>query len=476
MLEKYRILKLHWRLLIPLVVMMWLIIGVTMTYFIEHEKQRQQENLENRLLNINNTVITAYENGADLQSTVKFIRLFTDDTALTPLMLTVYNADYEIIADNFGKTIMLYDSLGRPRQNLLDLIDSGGSTTLKYFERNDQPIMVSAKASNDGRIYTFAALPFESEVVSFMRTDRMVWIVVFAMALLTSLLAYVGVRAVCRNVYSLRDYVHAIATDNLTDVNTLRFSKDELGDVLRDITALYRDKMNAEQAKTSHEHQIVLNVSHELNTPLGIIKGYIDTVLEDPDMPADIRQKFLLKANISIERLANLTTDIRTLMRLDDTTTSTEMTPVNVKKFMTGLTEDIIYSHIAEDMNFNFDIPDDIIVSANESWLANVILNLISNSARYSNGTSINLSYEGEADGQHIFAFSDNGIGVPEEHLDHLFDMFYRVDKGRSRKKGGTGLGLTLVKRIINSMGGDITVDNAIPSGLKFTITLPVAQ
>ena len=96
--------RLHWRLYFPLVAMLWLIIGITIFYFVSHEKNRQQQNLENRLLNVNNTVIEAYNNGVNLQETVNFIRLFTDNTTLTPLRITVYDKYGTMVADNPATT------------------------------------------------------------------------------------------------------------------------------------------------------------------------------------------------------------------------------------------------------------------------------------------------------------------------------------------------------------------------------------
>ena len=106
------ILQLHWRLFLPLVGLLWLTIGITIIYFVNHEKHRQRENLENRLLNVNNTVISAYGNGADLQKTVDFIKLFTDETTLDPLRLTVYDDNGNMVADNPEATILLRDSTG----------------------------------------------------------------------------------------------------------------------------------------------------------------------------------------------------------------------------------------------------------------------------------------------------------------------------------------------------------------------------
>lgn len=105
-------LRLQWRLFFPLVGLLWLIIAITMTYFVNHERQRQKENLETRLLNVNYTVVDAYERGVDLQETVNFIRLFTDHTTLSPLRITVYNDRGEMIADNPEATINLFDENG----------------------------------------------------------------------------------------------------------------------------------------------------------------------------------------------------------------------------------------------------------------------------------------------------------------------------------------------------------------------------
>ena len=87
----------------------------------------------------------------------------------------------------------------------------------------------------------------------------------------------------------------------------------------------------------------------------------------------------------------------------------------------------------------------------------------------------MSLQWEGIEDGAHIFTFSDDGVGVDGEHIDRLFDLFYRVDFGRSRKNGGFGLGLPLVRRIFDAMRGTIAVENATDGGLRYTFTLPVA-
>ena len=328
-LNKY-ILRLHWKLFFPLIGLLWLIIGITIGYFVTHERQRQKENLENRLLNVNNTVVDAYERGVDLQKTVDFIKLFTDKTTLAPLRITVYDNNGKMIADNPAETIRLYDDKGHPDQRLLKLLDSNGNATIQDMVYNNNKSMVSSKMSKDGKIYSFAALPYKGEVIDFLSIDPMVWLVVIGLGILSSIVAYLGVRAVCQNVYSLRDYANAIASDQLPDnIDSLNFSKDELGDVSRNLLTLYRDKLHAEQEKIHHERQIGMNISHELNTPVGIIKGYLDTVLNDDNMPDEIRTKFLVRAKHNVDRLANLASDMSMVMRLQENEKGIKTSAIN---------------------------------------------------------------------------------------------------------------------------------------------------
>lgn len=126
-------------------------------------------------------------------------------------------------------------------------------------------------------------------------------------------------------------------------------------------------------------------------------------------------------------------------------------------------------------MTFGYNIPVDCRILGHEPLLSNAILNLIYNAAQHSGGTRITLSWIREENDKHIFKFSDNGKGVPTEHLPHLFDLFYRIDVGRTRKDGGSGLGLPLVQRIITYFGGEIKVENGGEGGLIFTFSIPSA-
>lgn len=439
-----------------------------------HERQRLKDNLENRLLNVNSTVVEAYENGAELQKTVDFIKLFTGQTTLDPLRITVYADNGEMIADNMETTIHVFDKNGNMIPEFRSLWENMGGVYVHDMALEHDRFMVCSKASPDGKIHSFAALPYNERVLRFFGIDPMIWVVVFGLGILSSVLVYLGTKAVCRNVYALCDFADAISSNQIPDnIGSWNFSNDELGDVSRKLLLLYREKLQAEYEKIHHERQIGMNISHELNTPISIIKGYLDTIIANPDMPGDVKMNFIVRAHHGTERLIRLIKDVNMVMRLQEKGLSLECEAIRFHKIAEKLSEYINEEGIAGGMMFDYYVPDDCVVTGHEPLLMNAMLNLTYNAVRHSEGTRISLRWLRTEKGFEVFSFSDNGVGVPEEHIGRLFDMFYRVDGGRSRKKGGSGLGLPLVDKIMTAMGGGISARNADTGGLEFIFTLP---
>lgn len=470
-------LRLHWKMFLPLIGLLWLIIGIAIFYFVSHEKQRLKDNLENRLLNVNSTIIEAYERGAELHNTVDFIKLFTGQTTLDPLRITVYNDNGDMVADNSGRTIHIFDA----NRNLIPEFESLWNNTGRIYVRDmalgEDKFMICSKTSPDGQIHSFAALPYNETVLKFFGTDPMIWVVVFILGVFSTVLVYLGTKAVCRNIYALRDFAEAISSNQIPgNVDSWNFSKDELGDVSRKLLLLYQEKLQVEHEKTVHERQIGMNIRHELNTPISIIKSYLDTVLSDPNMPENMRNRFLVCAQQGTDRLIRLIGDVNMVMRLQETGRTLECEAIRFYDIATKLAEYINQDNIANDMKFDCDIPGNCMVMGHKPLLLNVMLNLTYNAAQHSEGSKITLSWLREENGLEMFSFADNGVGVDEEHLNRLFDMFYRVDSGRSRKKGGSGLGLSLVHKIIVAMGGNIKAQNRSAGGLEFIFSLPKVE
>ena len=229
----------------------------------------------------------------------------------------------------------------------------------------------------------------------------------------------------------------------------------------------------ANEEKARIKRQVANNLNHELKTPVGIIKGYLDTIISDPGMPDELRINFLKKTQAHTDRLAELLRDVSIITRLDEGASQVELTDFDFHDLAYNLANDLEISHLNGNMDFDYDIPFDCYIKANYTLVSAALLNLVKNAAAYSKGTEITLKITGEDDKFYWFSFSDNGCGVPEQHIPHLFERFYRIDEGRARKSGGTGLGLPIVQSTFTTMGGTISVHNIKPSGLEFRFSLP---
>ena len=189
-------------------------------------------------------------------------------------------------------------------------------------------------------------------------------------------------------------------------------------------------------------------------------------------MSADQRNYFLSKTKANVDRLISIINDMSMMMRLEDAKSTIQMSEIDFYDMVSNFADEMIQSGIMGDMTFDVDLPPDCRVVGNQDLINGFLSNLTKNALAYSGGSKVSLSMIGKNDEFYIFSFSDNGSGVANEHLAHLFERFYRVDKGRSRKLGGTGLGLPIVKNSINTMGGSVSVRNRKGGGLEFIFTL----
>lgn len=233
-----------------------------------------------------------------------------------------------------------------------------------------------------------------------------------------------------------------------------------------------RIRREQEMKQTLMRRQLTQNISHELKTPVASIMGYTDTILSNPNMAQETRNRFIERTHVQAHRLATLLDDLSVLNRVDYAPHVISMHRVNVSQVVADITQDVAISIKEKDMRLNNYLPEDIIINGNESLIYSIFSNLIDNSIKYAgNMTTIDiLAYENGDNWQ--FTFSDNGEGVPEEHLQHLFERFYRIDTGRSRSMGGTGLGLAIVKNAVIHHNGSISVKNNREGGLEFKFTL----
>lgn len=231
--------------------------------------------------------------------------------------------------------------------------------------------------------------------------------------------------------------------------------------------------ISRQEEESRMKRQLTQNVSHELKTPVSSIQGYLETILSNPDLSPDKRQFFLERCYSQSTRLTGLLRDISVLNRLDEASEMFDLTEVNITKLIAEIqkecSQDMEEKHITSEII----LPGDPTVFGNNSLLYSIFRNLYDNVIAYA-GENIRITVNcyKEDPKYYYFSFSDNGVGIPEEHINRIFERFYRVDKGRSRKIGGTGLGLSIVKNGVNFHKGQISAKSSPGKGVTFFFTL----
>lgn len=218
--------------------------------------------------------------------------------------------------------------------------------------------------------------------------------------------------------------------------------------------------------------ELTQNISHELKTPVASILGYTDTILDNPQMDDQTRQQFIERTHAQAQRLTALLQDLSTLNRMDYATDVLSMERVDISVMMADIVEETALAVASKRMQLKNRLPQDVSIDGNWSLVYSIFRNLVDNAINYAGeGTTMELSAVDKGNCW-AFTFKDNGVGIAEKHLPHIFERFYRVDKGRSRSMGGTGLGLAIVKNAVLLHGGQITVTNISSGGLQFDFTL----
>jgi two-component system phosphate regulon sensor histidine kinase PhoR len=236
--------------------------------------------------------------------------------------------------------------------------------------------------------------------------------------------------------------------------------------VFHDITDLKRVEVM--------RRDFVANVSHELRTPLTSIKGYAETLCEEGIEKEPQAQSFAQIILKHANRLSVLVHDLLSLTQLESQSTPITRSEVDLNRILDAAI--LVVKPTAEGKNLNIateSIPEKTMVWADRDQIGQALVNFLDNAVKYTpGGGSITVSVT-DAEDEVQVTVADTGIGIPREHLNRIFERFYRVDKNRSRELGGTGLGLSIVKHIIQSHGGRVWVNSELERGSAFSFSLP---
>lgn len=239
--------------------------------------------------------------------------------------------------------------------------------------------------------------------------------------------------------------------------------------VLHDITK-HRQLDNMRQ-------EFVANVSHEIGTPLTTIKGYAELLLDGAIDDKPVAMDFLKEINVAADRMKILRDDLLDLSRFDTKVNKLNKEDVNLVSLVSGCCRQNLIVADNKNQNIVFNPPEKpMFIYADPGRINQVITNIMSNAMKYSdNGSTINIKLS-ETEKYYHLEIQDNGIGMPKEALDRIFDRFYRVDKARSRAMGGNGLGLAIVKEIMDAHDGSIKVYSELGKGTTMVLIFPKSE
>nr|BFF39350.1 ATP-binding protein [Tenacibaculum mesophilum] len=271
---------------------------------------------------------------------------------------------------------------------------------------------------------------------------------------------------------------------SILDVNDLKRNK-----VTTDIEALTKSVQEYVEGKSeeiasltqrdSFRRDFLGNVAHELKTPLFTVQGYILTLIEGAAEDKEILEKYLERANKGVERLTSIVKDLDMIAKLETEGMKMNMQTFNIIELIQNVFDLFEMKAKKRNITLRFDRVYDFphLVKGDVERIEQVLINLVVNSIKYGRvGGITTVSVEPYNQHKLIIKINDNGEGIKQEHLSRLFERFYRVDQSRSREQGGSGLGLSIVKHIIEAHNETILLKSVHGQGSEFSFTLEKAM
>lgn len=398
-----------------------------------------------------------------------------------------FEAHFNDVAETSGYDLALYDSSGALVNFYPDTISFSaylpGDTQeilksreeIPWIPRNeDSEKLISyiylSQSTNNAAFIRLSQ--YKDEVYEPIKTIR--WIIYYGMFISIGLVIIVSVwmaQYLTKPITQIKNAAQNIAdgdVDQQIDLNR----NDEFGtlaDSLNQMAMKLREDTEQIKRYAEHQRQFFADITHELRNPLHTISASLE-MLELDGISEEKRQQYRKNARSQVERINRLFKDLLILQRYDSDEYFIEEKTFDLATISQHMQE--WHGEIAEEKGLNLEIDTRPCKTVGDPGkLEQVVDNLISNAIKYTNEGTVALRYFKE-NGQVVVEVEDSGIGISAEHLERLFDRFYRTDKARSRDKGGTGLGLAVVKSILNAHGTDIEVESQPGEGSVFRFRL----
>lgn len=449
-------------------------------YQYQREKEYKIDILHSRLQMYNYEMVQTL--GKDSLTNQHLFHDYVKRHSMEGLRVSVIDKDGRVILDSYSGNV---DTLGNhlQRKEIQQALHNGNGYDIKRISQSTHETYFYS-ATRLGNIIVRTAVPYSAELTRSLQADNTYIYFAIALTLLLGIVLYLSTHRISRHIGYLREFaVKAEKGEELDHELERRLPDDELGDISHTIIMLYWKLRHSEEDKVRIKRQLTQNAAHELKTPAASIHGYLESILDNPDMPDEKKKHFLERCYAQSERMNKLLFDMSALTKLDEMDDNQsqirqEYRRVNVVQIINSVLDDTALQLQDKGIAPSLQVPQHVEVQGDQSLIYSIFRNLVDNVIAYASGASRLdiVGVEVEVEGRHFYEFtvSDNGVGVEPQHLEHLFERFYRVDKGRSRKLGGTGLGLAIVKNAVAAHGGTAT---ALPTpGGGLTVRFSIAR
>jgi len=454
--------------------LLMLIVGTLAGLFLEHQRRNSIElQIEQELLHY---AASARELMIESKATTtsQFDQLANRLGRATTSRITIIALDGQVLGDSklSLNEVRLVENHGQ-RPEVLEALTTGKGIYRRYSTTLETEML-------------YVAIPFgEPETTGTVRAAKPLSEVSFAITELRLTLIFTGLIALLLAIIlsglashlltgTLRKLIRhakslpAGSHSSHDDIELLAGSFDHLAKKLEShITELRRMERD--------QRQFIANASHELRTPVAVIRANAETLLDGAIEDKVMGPKLLQALNRNAERLALILSDLLNLARLDAKQTHLNMTELQLTDYVTHTVETLEILAEKRSISITIDLDESSTLKADPHALQQILLNLTENAIKYAAPPSGEVTIKSQQQGgQLLITVADNGPGIPESCREKVFQRFYRIDSGRSREVGGTGLGLAIVKTLVESMGGEVGVRPVEPTGSLFWLTLPL--
>lgn len=340
-----------------------------------------------------------------------------------------------------------------------------GSTT-SQFEPVYYPLIKSGEKIGEVRVKFYGPIFYmQNELVFLDIVNKIILGIGVLLILASTIMGFIISRSIIRPINKLMTkakYMSKGEYDKKIEINTDILEINDLINSINNLSQSIKEQENIRKRLTG-------DISHELKTPLTNIQSHLEAMIDGIWEPTEER---LISVKEEAERLSSLVSDMQKLNKYDEASIKLKKDNVNISDIICFVI--FQFSNLAKSKNIKIEYEKkNINLYCDKDKITQALVNILSNAIRYSNEGSTIFIEEKLKDNKVIISIEDQGIGISEEDLKYVFERFYRADKSRTRATGGTGIGLTIVKSIVSSHGGEVKLESKLGEGSKFTIILP---